>query len=70
MMAYRKAAEAEPVEAFENFDDFITDVEAEDIVPEAVLEPEPEPEPESKQEEEPPTDPGTSGRRKKKISFV
>lgn len=67
-------------EVFENFDDVITDVEAEigrseaideELEVDAVFEAEPEPEDAAPApEDELPTDPGASGRRKKKISFV
>ncbi len=58
------AAPEAPAESFESFDDVITAVEEE---PEPdVVDAEPMPE----ADDEPPTDPGSSGRRKKKISFV
>jgi hypothetical protein len=43
----------------------VVEPEADLVEPEAVIEAEPE-----AADDDPPTDPGTSGRRKKKISFV
>ncbi len=59
----------EAAESFESFDDVITAVEDEPgaVEAEAVIEPEAEL---VEADDDPPTDPGASGRRKKKISFV